>query len=191
MLAATILRTSRVIAGLSQAAVAGVARTSQASVSDIENASRQPSVQLLDALLEATGHQLIPVRTLRATTADLASSIAAALLEGQNHAGLRRLIQLSDNLVEAEEVEAVILCASEPLPTGFAPWDAAIAAIVDFRLSQRRLPVPQWTEHQSRYLSQPDDFSDAFRGGVPDLSGVPEAFRRRGVHIEARELQSV
>ena len=58
--AATLLRTARLRAGLSQRALAAAAATSQPAVAAIESGRKQPTVATLDRLLAAAGTELVP-----------------------------------------------------------------------------------------------------------------------------------
>lgn len=58
--AATLLRTARTRAGLSQRELAAAARTSQSAVAAIESGRKQPTVATLERLLVATGTELVP-----------------------------------------------------------------------------------------------------------------------------------
>lgn len=57
--AASVLREARRDAGISQRALARLARTSQARISRIESGREDPSVQTLQRLLRACGRDLI------------------------------------------------------------------------------------------------------------------------------------
>jgi len=77
--ASTLLREARVAAGLSQRALAGRARTSQARISRIESGAEDPSYGQLERLITACGLELsatvktssIAPHDLRQTAADL------------------------------------------------------------------------------------------------------------------------
>ncbi|MFL5910186.1 MAG: helix-turn-helix transcriptional regulator [Gaiellaceae bacterium] len=76
------LRRAREDAGLSQAALARRARTSQATVSAYESGRKQPSVDTLSRLLAATGRRLTAEATLpREPTPEEHSRAARVLAE--------------------------------------------------------------------------------------------------------------
>ena len=58
--AASLLRTARTRAGLSQRALAAAAGTSQSAVAAIESGRKQPTVATLERLLRAAGTELVP-----------------------------------------------------------------------------------------------------------------------------------
>jgi transcriptional regulator with XRE-family HTH domain len=82
--ASTLLAEARVLAGLSQRALAERAGTSQARISRIESGSEDPSYGQLEKLIAACGFELastvkkpsISPEELRQTTADLARAAA-------------------------------------------------------------------------------------------------------------------
>jgi uncharacterized protein len=79
--AAREIREAREQAGLSQAALAARAGTSQATLSAYENGRKQPSVETLSRVLEAAGAQLRVDTALerRARTFSRVLDLAAAL----------------------------------------------------------------------------------------------------------------
>jgi transcriptional regulator with XRE-family HTH domain len=58
--AATLLRTARTAAGMTQRELAAAAATSQSAVAAIESGRKQPTVATLDRLLRALGTELVP-----------------------------------------------------------------------------------------------------------------------------------
>ena len=58
--AATLLRTARTRAGLTQRALAAAAGTSQSAVAAIESGRKQPTVATIERLLAAAGTELVP-----------------------------------------------------------------------------------------------------------------------------------
>ena len=61
--AATLLRTARTRAGLTQRALAAAAGTSQSAVAAIEAGRKQPTVATLERLLRAAGTELVPAES--------------------------------------------------------------------------------------------------------------------------------
>lgn len=69
--AASLLRTARTRAGLSQRALAAAAGTSQSAVAAIEVGRKQPTVATLERLLRAAGTELVPADAEQAAQAAL------------------------------------------------------------------------------------------------------------------------
>lgn len=190
--AAGLLKQARLAAGLSARALARQAGTAQARLSEIERGVHDPSVGTIDRSLRAAGWQL----TVLPTRAPTAAAVAVAIRDGPGGGGtaseeraFRSLISLSDGLASAEPVLRVALCVAPPPPTGDIRFDAAIAAVVEYHLSRSKLPVPGWVREPSRTLAEPWT-PDPYAG--PELTAqVPESFRRHGVLLAERELESV
>jgi transcriptional regulator with XRE-family HTH domain len=62
MRAADILRAARLEAGMTARRLANVSGVAESRISDYEHGRHQPSVAMLQRLLDATGHDLVAVR---------------------------------------------------------------------------------------------------------------------------------
>lgn len=122
------------------------------------------------------------------SVADWANLIAQELRSRRTSQAVafRALISLSDALTAAPGPLRAALCATAPVPCGDERFDAAIAAIADYHLSNSKLPVPDWVLEPSRVLAAPWLVSR-----YVDAGSVPEAFRRHGVLMAAAELESI
>lgn len=127
----------------------------------------------------------------RCTAAAVAESCAAYVAQdGVGHAiAYRQLLQLAADLCEVSDAGLVSLTADEPDDlTG--RWKDAVAALIEHRFASRRIPLPAWVD---ACAGRPDDPWEPQRSATPlwfpvDLSEVAEPFVRRGVLIEASEL---
>lgn len=117
-----------------------------------------------------------------------AARISAALARGADDAALRAFIDYSDEFTRHAPSDRFQLAANEPAPTGSRAWDAALAALVDFRLES---PKPEWIESPDRFLASPATPQLGRYDLSPNLSDVPPAFLRRNILFERRTLQSV
>jgi hypothetical protein len=102
----------------------------------------------------------------------------------------RALIQVANDLADAEPALRVALAVTPPAPTGHRRVDAFLAAIVDYRLSGEGLPCPAWVDDPSRTVTP-----EWLASGVSELSdlsreGTPDSFRKRGVVIHESDLVS-
>lgn len=191
MPAGVLARSARVASGLTQIELASRSGIAGSSLSLIEHGKREPTVATLEVLLRATRHTVVTIPTVRSDAARIASEIAIAVTKSGDAAAYRRFLQLADNLEAESGATRVGLTLTEPAPTGSEQWDAAIAALCEYRLNAERLPVPKWitkrpgfpgkrwTPHTSEY-----DIS-------ADPTKVPREFLRRGVLIEAQTLESI
>lgn len=103
----------------------------------------------------------------------------------------RRFIQLADNLAAEAGATRVGLTLTEPAPTGSAHWDAAIAALCEYRLNADALPVPEWITAQVGNPDEPWQPQTTRYNILADPAEVPPEFLRRGILIEAATLVSV
>lgn len=111
--------------------------------------------------------------------------------EYDKHSALRELIQLSDNLVAERGLVRGVLGLAEPEPTGDRAWDAALAALVDLRLSEEGLPAPEWVDSPSRRLRTPRTLDVDPADPIPSPDDVPAEFLERGVLVWRDALASV
>ena len=191
MTARVLARSARAASGLTQSELAIRSGIAGSSLSLIEHGKREPTVATLDALLRATRHTVVTVPTVRSDAARIASEIGTAITSSDDASAFRRFLQLADNLAAEGGATRVGLALTEPAPTGSEQWDAAIAALCEFRLSADALPVPDWVTKRAGHPDIPwaPRMSDY---DVPaDPARVPGAFLRRGILIEAATLESV
>jgi len=127
--------------------------------------------------------------SVRATAAELASEIRDALDQDEWESALRFLIQLSDNLV-GEDLHLVTSLVTTPADAGDQRFNAAIAGLVEWRLLQRDLPVPEWAQAIGPLSEQwwMDDFGV---GTVAVVEATPEPLRRRNVFVDHIVFASV
>lgn len=196
-MAATILANSaRAASGLSQSELAQRSGIAGSSLSLIEHGKREPTVATLEALLRATRHSVVTIPTVRSDAARIASDIHTMLSRGAESAtsrdasAFRRFLQLADNLAAEHGATRVGLTLTEPFPTGSIHWDAAIAALCEYRLAADLLPVPEWIRSRTGNTSMPwAPRTSAYEIAV-DVAQVPPEFRSRGILIEAATLES-
>ena len=191
--AASLLRQARLGSGLSGRALARLAGTPQSRVSEIERDVHDPSVGTLDKAVRAAGWQLAVIPTRAPTASAVALEVRQAFASTDQATGeeraFRALLSLVDGLRDAAPAVRVALCVAPPALTGDERFDAAIAAVVEHRLTVAALPVPAWVHEPARTLIVPWT-PDPYAG--PDVAAeAPEAFRRHRVLLAAREFDSV
>lgn len=192
MTATILARSARAASGLKQSELAERSGIAGSSLSLIEHGKREPTVATLESLLRATRHSVVTIPTVRSDAARIASEISDALGGGGGEASaFRRFIQLADNLAAEYGATRVGLTLTEPAPTGSPEWDAAIAALCEYRLNADALPVPVWITARggnpnASWSPRPSAYD------IPsDLTKVPSEFLRRGIQIESATLESV
>jgi transcriptional regulator with XRE-family HTH domain len=191
MQAATVVRNARRVAGLSQTQLAERSGVAASAISQIEAGKRNPSYETVTRLIASTGGQLVSVPTRIDTAASLALQIAEDVRAGKQAYALRAFIQLNDNLCSVEGSTRLALCMTEPAPTGSKRWDAAIAALVAYRLRQQGVLAPTWVNDPSRFLGKVWNISEGTYSFVVDVNDVPKEFLERGTLVAARDLESV
>lgn len=188
--AATLVRAARKSRRLTQEQLATLSFIDQGSVSRSER-GRDASFETIDRLLAGAGHRLYSAPTRRDDAATVATEIRRQLNAGDKDRALRALLQLNDNLVAEHGLVRGILGLAEPESTRDPVWDAAIAALVAWRLRDEGIPVPAWVDLPSRLLTSHRILEVDPADPVPPLSEVPAEFARRGVLAWRATFESV
>lgn len=188
MSTAQLVREARRGGGFSQRDLAARSGVTQPALADIERSAHDTRVAMLNRLIGAAGYRLFVLPTTASSAADWADFIYQELRSTRRseETAFRALIGLNDDLASLSKPLQVALCVAPPGPCGDTRFDAGVAAIVDYRLSEARLPVPSWVRESSRTLSE------AWRvSPYTAVVDVPEAFRRHAVLLALSELASV
>jgi transcriptional regulator with XRE-family HTH domain len=191
MPAAQLLRSARESAALTQSELAHLAQTSQSDISFVERGQRSPSVATLERLLAASRHRLIVIETTWPDASTTGVRIGRALEARQPDAALRALIDYSDALSRSVGTDRIALVLARPARTGTPVWDAALAALVDFWLSEAGLPQPRWVDDADRYLARLTEPLQYPNAPQIERSDIPAPFLKRGVALERGTLESV
>jgi transcriptional regulator with XRE-family HTH domain len=188
--ASTLIRSARKSQSLTQAGLGEQTQVHQSNISDIES-GRDLSVSTLERLLRGTGHQLFALPIQKADVTEAASAIRVHLKGGNTQGALRVLIQLNDNLVSEHGLRRGVLGLCEPEPTGNQVWDAALAGLVAWRLSEEKIPLPTWVEKSRFFLPLPRSLRIDSADPIPTVSDIPPEFAQRGVLVWADTFESV
>ena len=146
-----------------------------------ERARENPRFDTVGRLLAGAGHRLYAAPTTRDDAATIASHIRDSLAHGDSRLALRYLIQLNDDLVAESGIVRGVLAVTEPGPTGQRLWDAAVAALVAWRLNEEKIPLPEWVSRPERKLGRARVLRGDPADPVPTLHDVPDEFAERGV----------
>ncbi|MCS5714580.1 Cro/Cl family transcriptional regulator [Herbiconiux sp. CPCC 205716] len=136
---------------------------------------------MVDRLLAGAGHRLYSAPTRRDDAATAAAEIRLRLRQNDRDRALRALLQLNDDLVAEYGLVRGILGLAEPEQTGEPLWDAAIAALVEWRLRAEGIPLPGWVDQPERFVAEPRTLEVDPSDPVRPLSEVPDEFAKRGV----------
>nr|WP_121678515.1 helix-turn-helix transcriptional regulator [Cryobacterium sp. LW097] len=186
----TLVRAARRSRHITQARLAELTGIDQASVSHHER-GRDAAYSTVDRLLAGTGYRLYAAPTRRDDAATSAEAIREHLRANDPDRALRALLQLNDNLTAEHGLVRGILGLTEPERTGDRVWDAAIAALVAWRLNQESIPLPGWVNDLNRALTIPVVFRVDPADPAPEREDVPDEFAERGVLAWADTFASV
>lgn len=190
MTIATLTGAARQSRGVSQVLLAAASGHHASNISAIESGRRIPRVDTLDQLLRTSGARLTISPTLRATALEAATVIRRAIATGDKGAAFRAWLAFNDDLAAESPTHRVVLTAFPPAPTGSDLYDAALAALTEYRLTEVSAHLPEWV-HDTPPLPHPHVLTDSAYITASDLGDVPEPFRRRGVLIDVDSLRSV
>ncbi|WP_448720611.1 helix-turn-helix domain-containing protein [Microbacterium natoriense] len=155
-----------------------------------EHRRRDPRVSTAEAWARGLGARLIAVDTHgRASAAETAAQIRHHLRDGNRDAAAQALLQLASTLQVCDVLALAALTIDEPEPQGDG-WTWAIAGLVEYVTARRGIPTPRWAtettgDPTARWSPWATELAD-----LVDVDKVPEPLRRRGVLIEAGELDS-
>jgi transcriptional regulator with XRE-family HTH domain len=188
--ASTLVRAARKSRRLTQEQLADRARIDQATVSRSER-GREAEFATVDRLLAGAGHRLYSAPTRRDDAATVAAEIREWLRVGDKDRALRALIQLNDDLLAERGLVRGVLGLAEPEATSDPVWDAALAALVAWRLDEESLPPPDWVNAPNRFLGEPRGLQIDPADPVPPSVEVPAEFAKRGVLAWRDTFESV
>jgi transcriptional regulator with XRE-family HTH domain len=188
---ADLLITARRQSGLTQAQMAKIAKTTQSAIAAYEAGRREPTVPVLQRMLEATGHNLVIAFEADENIyriADLARDIRKTPAKN----GERRLRLVFEFLRDVNESQQLSLrFAVEPMATGDRRFDALLAAITEDSCVSGGVAPPSWVFANKRFLDEAWWVSDLKSARVQALVNTPASFRRRGVMIDRHDLVAV
>ena len=187
----TLIRGVRRRLGMSQSELSLRSGIAGSSLSQIESGQRVPTLDTVERLLSSIGHRLIAIPTTREDVASAAAAIADSERDGRPDDAFRHFIQISDNLAAEHGDVRFALALVEPEPTGVKHWDAALAALVEYRMREEGLPLPAWAESADRRLKRSWTINAGTYVVPVDREQVPPEFLSRGVLVDAVTLASV
>nr|WP_228507989.1 helix-turn-helix transcriptional regulator [Herbiconiux sp. VKM Ac-1786] len=186
------MKQARIDAGLSLSEAAIRSGVQRSNIAAIENGRRDPTSSTIEKIASAALVRFVAVKSDgRSTVAEAAAAMADALHDDSVGRAYRMLVQVADDLTVADPAVRFVLAAERPVSVT-PEWNAALAGVVEWRLNQARLPVPDWVTHErgdSTWAWTPA-LSPA-SGHIPaDATRVPRPLRDRGILIEADEFAS-
>ena len=188
---ADLLIAARKQSGLTQAQMARIAKTTQSAIAAYEAGRREPTVPVLQRMLEATGHNLVIAFEADKSIYRIAD-LARDIRETPTKNSQRRLRLVFEFLRELNESQQLSLrFAVEPEATGDRRFDALLASITEDSCVRGGVAPPSWVFTDQRFLDEAWWVSDLKSARVQALVNTPASFRRRGVMIDRRDLVAV
>jgi transcriptional regulator with XRE-family HTH domain len=184
MKAAEVLRTARLNRGLTQRELAKKCQVSQPAIARIESAVEDATLERLNRLLLPLGSRLtvVPFRTRPVWEA--VQVIGSELASGGFRHAIREVVQLSDDLRNADPATRVALCINPPTTTGDPKFDALVAGITEEILSWENLPRPLWLNDLRWYLNNPWDVEDVPALQQTAREATPPNISKHGVYLD-------
>lgn len=187
---AALLFAARRRSGLTQVQVAQIAETTQSAIAAYEAGRREPTMPVLQRMIEATGHKLVLAFEADENVyrvADLARDIRKTPTKNRE----RRLRLIFEFLRDVSESRSLNLrFAVEPETTGDRRFDAFLAGIAEDTCVRRGIAPPNWVFDGKRFLDHLWWVSSLKSARVHALMNTPASFRRRGVMIDRRDLNA-
>lgn len=188
---ATLVRSARRSRRLTQRELARSAGVTQSRVALAERSQEDPRFDTARRLLAGAGHRLYAAPTTRDDVATVAAAIRDAVAVENPRLAFRYFIQMNDDLVAERGLLRGVLAVAEPESTGSKTWDAAIAALVAFRLNEEGVPLPGWVDAPGRRLDRARVLQVDPPDPVPPRDAVPAEFLDHGVLLWRDSLESV
>jgi hypothetical protein len=157
----------------------------------VESGREDATVSRLEHLLNELGSRLTVLPSRRRPVWAAGEAVRRALDAHDERSAWREVIQLNDDLREADRATCVALAIAPPGRTGDSRFDALIAAVTDSALVDARLPRPEWLDEEAWNLDEPWDVEE-----IPSLrkaarNATPPAIRRHGVFLDRVVLASI
>lgn len=194
---ADLLIAARKQSGLTQAQMARIAKTAQSAIGAYEAGRREPTVPVLQRMLEATGNNLVIAFEADESVyriADLARDIRKTPVKNIQRC-LRLVFEFlreANEIIESNDAYSLSLrLVVEPVITGDKRFDALLAAVGEDLCVRHGEAPPRWVFDSGRFLNEAWWVSDLKSARIQALVNAPASYRRRGVMIDRRDLVGV
>ncbi len=189
----TEIRSARHALGVTQMELAEIVGCRQATISDLERGSYNPSFSLICKIVE-----VLDLNLLRAVPPPRITSLAAGMRKELIHTPpnkslafriLSRFTSQWRSLTEvSDRFDAV---ATRPLSTSDPHFDALLAGYVEHLCVVDQVPVPDWVYHEVYYLETFWWRTELPRLRAVEMAETPGALSNRKVFTSERSLESV
>jgi transcriptional regulator with XRE-family HTH domain len=189
---ASLIKSARRAAGITQLQMAHRAGTAQPAVAAYESGARTPTLVTLERLFDACEHDLelnasAWVRRGAASLEQLAPIITEELGQDRERDALRLLFGFADDFRGSSRPGKLALLREEPPSTGDDRFDAALAGTAEFFAREGVIPAPGWVEAPTRFVEPWWFVTSRPAFDAYTLAHTPAVFARHGVFI-AREV---
>lgn len=187
-----LIHESRRAAGITQLELATRAGTAQPAVAAYESGARTPNLATLERLLDACGYdvELLArprVRRGAASLAELGQTIEADLAQDLEQDALRLLFGFADDFRGSSRAGRIALLREEPVPTGDARFDAALAGVAELFAGEGAFAAPSWVNGTDRFVEPWWFVASRPEFHAYTLAHTPAVVARHGVFM-AREV---
>ncbi len=189
--AAQLIRRVRKDAGLTQDQLARLAGVTQSVIAVYEGGRREPSLPMLQSLIEAAGHTANVDATPDRRLYRLAD-VADDLIQSDDQTDSARMRYVFEFLRAAGETEhaVLLLIAREPRETGDPRFDALLAAVAEDLAVHAGVAPPAWVFKAGRTIDGLWWASDLPSARAHALVHTPASYRRRGIMIDRHDLET-
>jgi transcriptional regulator with XRE-family HTH domain len=188
----TLIHESRQAAGITQLELASRAGTAQPAVAAYESGARTPNLATLRRLLGACEYdvELLArprVRRGAASLAELGQTITEDLARDHEQDAIRLLFGFADDFRGSSRAGRISLLRDEPVATGDARFDAALAGVAELFAAESVLAAPPWVNGAGRFVEPWWFVASRPEFHAYTLAHTPAVVARHGVFI-AREV---
>ena len=187
----SVLRAIRRSTGKTQVELATLLKSHQSNISDFENGETDPGLSTVTNYLAKLGFRLIPIETPYPSVAEAALAFTDAIKNNDVEKAHVLFRELNENLKKSSATTLSALCSTKPSGGGDRKFDALIAALVEYRLREKKVPLPHWISETNLRLSRHWVYNEYARDDKKIKVQTPRPFLKKNIYLAESELQSI
>jgi transcriptional regulator with XRE-family HTH domain len=189
----SLLRSARERRGLSIRALAGAAEVAPSTVHRIEQGDMEPTVQMLQRLLETMGFRLgMSVETDYAVSiAGLFDSAFEDIERDDVTTVLRKTSEFVARFLASETDKQRLMISVEPETSLHDEWDAFAAGLAEWLAVIADVSIPPWAHNADRYLNRAWWITNKKSLQAWEYAGTPASLQQHGVYVHRDSLVNV
>jgi len=187
----SVLKAVRRSTGKTQSEWAALLQGHQSNISDFENGETDPGLSTVTSYLEKLGFRLVPIETPYPSIAEAVLDFAEAIKRDDVERAHALFRQLNDNLKNSTAPTLAALCSTKPSSAGDRKFDALIAALVEYRLREKKVPLPDWISVKNLKLPTRWIYNEYARDVQKIKAQTPRPFLQKNIYLAESELQSI